>query len=61
VSLALVHRITIVLALALAVLYAAWGISQGDVLAIAGGGVVAVALAAYLRTMRAWLDRARRG
>ncbi len=53
----MVHRITIATAFAGALAYAAWGVWESNVLAVAMGLVAAVAIGAYLRNLRARLDR----
>jgi len=57
VSIALVHRITIVTALAGALAFTAWALYQPDLTAAAGGLLAAVVIGAYLRNLRARLDR----
>jgi membrane protein DedA with SNARE-associated domain len=53
----MVHRITIATAFAGALAYAAWGFLQANFLAAAAGIAAAVAIGAYLRNLRARLDR----
>jgi hypothetical protein len=57
VPIALVHRITIFTALAGALAYTAWALWQPDLRAAAGGLVATAVIAAYLRNLRARLDR----
>jgi len=54
---AVVHRITIATALAGAVAYAVWAASQRNWLATAAGVAGVVMIAAYMRNLRARLDR----
>lgn len=54
---AVVHRITIATALAGALAYAAWAAVHGKWLAMAAGVAAAVVIGAYLRNLRARLDR----
>jgi ABC-type nitrate/sulfonate/bicarbonate transport system permease component len=54
---AVVHRITIATALAGALAYATWAASQRNWLATAAGVAAAIAIGAYLRNLRARLDR----
>jgi hypothetical protein len=52
-----VHRITIATALAGAIAYAIWAASRRNWLATAAGVAGAVVIGAYLRNLRARLDR----
>jgi hypothetical protein len=54
---AVVHRVTIATALAGALAYAAWAASQRRWLEAALGVAAAVGIGAYLRNLRARLDR----
>ena len=54
---AVVHRITIATALAGALAYAAWAASERSWLDVAMGVLAAIAIGAYLRNLRARLDR----
>ena len=56
-SIALVHRITIATALAGALAFTAWALYQPDFLAATGGVLATLAIAAYLRNLRARLDQ----
>ena len=56
-SIALVHRITIGTALAGAIAYTAWALYQPNFVAAAGGLVATAVIGAYLRNLRARLDR----
>lgn len=54
---ALFHRITIGTALLGAVAFTVWALYQPNLPAVAGGLVATVAIGAYLRNLRARLDR----
>ena len=56
-AIALVHRITIGTALAGALAYAAWGAFQPNLFAVVAGLGAAAIIAAYMRNLRARLDR----
>jgi hypothetical protein len=54
---AVVHRITIATALAGALAYATWAAYQPNMLAMTAGLAAAAVIGAYLRNLRARLDR----